>query len=240
LLEGDEGTEVELVVASPNGGVRIAVLRRRTLFLPSVQHGLLGEIGYIKIHCFQESTVQEFDRQLNELLKADCRALVLDLRGNPGGLLDVAVEIARRFLPSGVIVSTQQLDSRSRKVYRSDNPMAFTMPLVVLVDSETASSAEVLAGALKENNRAKLVGQTTYGKGCAQGLLKLPGEGELRSPAETSPAGGSGAIRITIARFFSPTGQPYTGHGVEPHVAALGDWQLYQAREEAERQLIMQ
>jgi len=243
LLDGDEGTTIELVVASPAHGVRIVELRRRALFVPSVQNEVLGDIGCLQIHCFQESTLQEFDSKLAELVKADCKALVLDLRGNPGGLLDVAIVIAKRFLPAGIIVSTQHQDLKSRKVYRSNNPMALTMPVVVLVDGETASAAEVLAGALKENNRVKVVGQTTYGKGCSQGLLKLPGEGELRLPAASSSAGGTGGtggIRITIARFYSPTGQPYSGRGVEPDVPAEGDWQLYQACEEAQRLLAMQ
>jgi carboxyl-terminal processing protease len=240
LLEGDEGTPVELVVASPAGGVRIVVLRRRPLFMPSVHHEALGDVGYLKIHCFQESTAQEFDANLSELLKADCKALVLDLRGNPGGLLDVAVDIAKRFLPTGVIVSTQHQDPKASKVFRADNSMPLTMPVVVLVDGETASAAEVLAGALKENHRAKIVGQTTYGKGCSQGLLKLPAEGELRLPTAWSSPGSAGGVRITIARFYSPTGQPYSGRGVEPDLPAEGPAQLYVAREEANRLLAMQ
>jgi carboxyl-terminal processing protease len=239
LLEGDERTVVELVVASPGQGVRIVALRRRAQFVSSVQHEAQGDIGYLKIQCMQESTVHEFDTKLAELVEADCKALVLDLRGNPGGLLDVSIEIARRFLSSGVIVSTQHHDPKSSKVYRSENPMALTMPVVVLVDGETASAAEVLAGALKDNHRARVVGQTTYGKGCSQGLLKLTGEGELHLPAASSSAGGAGAIRITIARFYSPIGQPYSGHGVEPDISAAGALQLYQAREEAYRLLAM-
>jgi carboxyl-terminal processing protease len=237
LLEGDERSVVELVVASPGQGVRIVVLRRRALFVSSVQHEAQGEIGYLKILCMQESTVHEFDMKFAQLVEADCKALVLDLRGSPGGLLDVSIEIARRFLSTGVIVSTQHHDPKSSKVYRSDNPMALTIPVVVLVDSETASAAEVLAGALKDNHRARIVGQTTYGKGCSQGLLKLTGEGELRLPATSSSAGGVGAIRITIGRFYSPLGQPYSGRGVEPDVPATGPLQLYQAREEAYRLL---
>jgi carboxyl-terminal processing protease len=239
LLEGDERTVIELVVASPGQGVRIVELRRRALFVSSVQHEAQGEIGYLKIQCMQESTVHEFDTKLAELMEADCKALILDLRGNPGGLLDVSIEIARRFLSTGVIVSTQHHDPKSSKVYRSDNPMALTMPVVVLVDGETASAAEVLAGALKDNHRARIVGQTTYGKGCSQGLLKLTGEGELRFPATSSSGGGAGAIRITVARFHSPLGQPYSGQGVEPDVASVGALQLYQAREEAYRLLAM-
>src|SRR5207302_1152257 len=134
-----------------------------------------------------------------------------DLRGNAGGLVEVAIETARRFLPSGVIVSTQNHDPRHNTVYQASNPGALALPLVVLVDGDTASAAEVLAGALKDNKRARLVGQATYGKGCSQGLLKLP-----------AASGGvpTGAVRITVARLFSPSGAPYTGRGVVPHVVA--------------------
>jgi carboxyl-terminal processing protease len=163
---------------------------------------------------------------------------VMDLRGNGGGLVEVAIETARRFLPTGVIVSTQNQDSRQNTIIQARNPHALTMPLVVLVDGDTASAAEVLAGALKDNKRARLVGQATFGKGCSQGLLKLP----------AGPGGGpTGAIRITVARLFSPSGVPYTGRGVLPHLVTPrrlmpdslddSDHQLAVARLEAQRLL---
>jgi carboxyl-terminal processing protease len=238
LLEGDEGTTVDLEIISPANGTHIVTLRRRALFTPSITlRRVVGSVGYLKVHCFQETTLHEFDQQMGELLKADCKSLILDLRGNPGGLFDVAVDIARRFLPEGIIVTTQQQDAKSRKVYRAENGMPLTMPLVVLVDGDTASAAEVLAGALKENHRARLVGQTTYGKGCLQHFLVLPGEGELRLPNVPAVGAGTGGIRITVARFYSPTGQPYTGRGVDPHVFSETDLQLDQARLEAQRLL---
>jgi carboxyl-terminal processing protease len=232
LLEGEDGTSVELVVASPKFGLRVVNLRRRGLFVPSVSHELRPSgFGYMKIHCFQESTLEEFDNRLAELLKANCKGLILDLRGNSGGLLDVSIEIAKRFLSSGIVVTTQYQDLKS--IVESRNPNALTLPVVILVDSDTASAAEVLAGALKENKRARVIGQTTYGKGCSQGLLKLPAEGALRSPAVTTvPGGPTGGIRITIARFYSPTGQPYTGRGVEPDVPAEGSLQMSLAEQE--------
>ncbi|HYV39914.1 MAG TPA: S41 family peptidase [Gemmataceae bacterium] len=234
LLEGEEGTTIEIVVASPKHGHRMIVLSRRALFIPSVHQEILGQVGYLKIQCFQETTLAEFDAKLTDLMERDCKALILDLRGNPGGLLDVSIEIAKRFLRNGTIVSTQHMDPKSSKTYLSDNPMALTIPVVVLVDGDTASAAEVLAGALKENGRATVVGQTTYGKGCSQGLLKLPGEGELRFPAGSNAGGATGGIRITIARFFSPTGHPYSGHGVEPDVPVDGELQVYQAQKLAQ------
>jgi carboxyl-terminal processing protease len=243
MLEGDNGTTVQLAVGSPkNQDVRVIELRRRPIFVPSVSYDVLeNDIGYIKIHFFQESTLQEFEMKLMELSKTNAKALILDLRGNPGGLLDVAIDIARRFIPNGnIIVSTVHHDPKQSMTYRSQNSMPLAVPLVVLVDADTASAAEVLAGALKENKRARLVGQTTYGKGCSQGLLKLPEQGALRAPPVPAMGVGTGAIRITIARFFSPSGQPYSGRGVEPDILADDDMQLYYAREEALRLLAMQ
>ncbi len=219
LLEGEVGTVVELFIASPGMAQRSVALRRRPIFVPSVLPPQLqsGAIGYLRVTCFQETTLQELNEALMLLHKAGMKALILDLRGNSGGLFEVAVEVARRFLASGVIVSTQHQDPKLNTVYQARNPGALTLPLVVLVDGETASAAEVLAGALKENKRARLVGQTTYGKGCSQGLLRLPTQGLLKLPAEQGgrPTGG---IRITVARFFSPAGYPYTGRGVVPHL----------------------
>jgi carboxyl-terminal processing protease len=144
-------------------------------------------------------------------------------------------------LPNGsIVVSQVHHNPKETQTIRSQNQNPLPMPLVVLVDADTASAAEVLAGALKENKRARVVGQTTYGKGCSQGLLKLPSAEALLSQHSSSPGVGTGAIRITIARFFSPTGQSYGGRGVEPDVPAEGEMQLYQAREEALRLLAMQ
>jgi carboxyl-terminal processing protease len=213
MLEGEAGSLVELAIISPALGSRVVVLQRRPLFVPSVTYQMKdGGVGHVQIACFQESTAQELDAALSALSKADMKALILDLRGNPGGLMETAIDTARRFLPTGVIVSTENQDPRYNTVFHARNPGAMTLPLVVLIDGDTASAAEVLAGALKHNRRARLVGQATYGKGCSQRLLKLP----------AGPGGvPTGAIRVTVARLFSPSGAPYTGRGVIPHVVVV-------------------
>jgi len=211
LLEGAENTTVELKIDSPSMGERVITLQRRPIFMPSVAYHMKDEVtGYLQIVCFQQSTLQELDAALQSLSKARMKVLILDLRGNVGGLFDSAVESARRFLTNGMIASTRHSDPRQNAVYHSRNAEAVTVPMVVLIDGDTASAAEVLAGALKDNRRARLIGQTTFGKGCTQCVLQLPaGKGNV-------PTGG---MRLTVSQFFSPKGQPYTGRGVTPHLA---------------------
>jgi len=163
-------------------------------------------IGYLRILSFQDTTLQELDEALAELAKNGVKGLILDLRGNPGGLIEVAIESAKRFLAGGVIATVENQDPKFSTVYHARGPAACNWPMTVLVDGDTASAAEVLAGALKENERARLVGQNTFGKGCTQSLVKLPA-------ANGVPTGG---LRITVARFFSPKGHAYTSRGVAP------------------------
>jgi carboxyl-terminal processing protease len=213
LLEGEAGTIVDLIVDTSMAESRLVLLKRRPMFVPSISKiEMKGDgIGYLQITCFQETTIQELDDAILALNKAGMKALVLDLRGNGGGVFDVAVEVSRRFLASGVIVSTQHADARLNMTYHARNLGAWGMPVVVLVDGNTASSAEVLAGALKENRRARLVGQTTFGKGYSQILVRL-----------NAGANGalSGGLRLTVAKFFSPLGNPYAGRGILPHIIA--------------------
>jgi carboxyl-terminal processing protease len=130
---------------------------------------------------------------------------VLDLRGNPGGLFKVAIQVAERFLAEGIIVSTQGQARPYNRTYEAHSGAgALDLPLIVMVDGDTASAAEVVAGALKENQRATLVGQTTFGKGSVQCVLQL-----------SSAAAG---IRVTVARFFSPRGHGYSSTGITPHI----------------------
>jgi carboxyl-terminal processing protease len=215
MLEGPPGSVVELEVLSPTMGMRAFPIRREPTALASVhdQPIIDSPVGYIKIAAFQESTIKEIDGAIGRLTENGMKALVLDLRGNGGGLFESAVDVAKRFLSSGIIATKQHLDDKSNIVTtlcEAKNPGALSIPLVVLIDNDTASSAEVLAGALKENNRATVVGQPTFGKGCTQYLLKLPDfKGNL-------PAGG---MRLTVAKVFSPKGLPYTGRGVQPDIA---------------------
>jgi len=204
-LRGEAGTAVELeVLAKGDDAPHTIMLTREPVVVPSVigTSMLARGIGYFQLIGFQDTTVEEMDKAIRLLEGRGMKVLIMDLRGNPGGSFPVAIQVAERFLSAGVIVSTQsQVQDQNRK-YEANNLTALSMPLVVLVDGDTASAAEVVAGAFKDNHRATLVGEATFGKGCIQGVLKL----------DTVPAG----LRITLARFFSPRGQAYSDLGIVP------------------------
>lgn len=212
LLRGEAGSVVELAIQSPGDAApRVVKLLRQAVSVPSVSEprflgGRMAGIGYVQITGFQDTTVVEFDEALVKLQMSGLRVLVLDLRGNPGGLVDVAVQVAERFLQDGVVASTRGQLRAYNRVYEARNTAPLTVPLVVLIDGETASAAEMLAGALKDHKRATLVGQTTFGKGTIQRYWELA----------TFAAG----LRLTVARFYSPLGQPYGDTGVTPDVVA--------------------
>jgi carboxyl-terminal processing protease len=204
-LRGRPGSIVTLEVGSRDAmGSRVVKLARRAVLVPSVEFRMLSDAhygdytGYLRILCFQESTVQEVKDALAQFQAQGGRDLILDLRGNPGGLFHPAVQVAELFLSGGVIVYTRSTVKEYNRPYKSEAGMnALALPLVVLVDGDTASSAEVLAGALKEQGRARLLGQPTFGKSTIQGLIPLD-----KAPLSKTPGG----IRISVARF-SPTGK---------------------------------
>jgi len=245
LLDGPADSMVELeVLTMQTGMLRELSLTRQPLMMPSVFHSFVDStngVGLVRIASFQENTVKDVDIALAQLAASNMKALVLDLRGNGGGLFDSAVEVSRRFLSSGPIATTQELDYKNNIVtttFEARNPAALTLPLIVLIDADTASAAEVLAGALKENGRAIVVGQTSYGKGCTQRLARLP----------NLPGGlPTGGLRLTTAKTFSPKGLPYTNRGVTPDrliapaMMMMGqqDPYLEAGREEAVRLLAM-
>ena len=190
---------------------------RLPLQLPTVWHRVVGSkdgIGYIRIGEFQATTPRDLDLALNALRMQDVRSIVLDLRGNRGGSFTAAVEVAKRFLPAGLIVTTQgQVGEVADRVFSSDFGMrANELPLVVLIDSETASAAEVVAAAIRDNQqrqgRAVLVGMPTFGKGTIQYPLKLA--------AGEDSDGKSGTVRVTIARLIAPNGTAINGTGITP------------------------
>jgi carboxyl-terminal processing protease len=224
-LRGEAGSviEVEFIrLSDPLRPRHTVKLTRRAVALPSVEFELMElpggiPIGYLSINHFQDSTLQEVKEALASWNVTSpgggiIKGLILDLRGNPGGLFKPAVQVAELFLTEGVIVVGQSPLKDYNKPFRVEAAGPVQMPLVVLIDGETASAAEVLAGALKEGRAGRvptrLLGWPTYGKGSIQCLIGMD-----RPPLDKLPGG----VRLTVARLFSPTNQPYTGRGVEPH-----------------------
>jgi carboxyl-terminal processing protease len=207
-LQGAEGSSVEITVLRPDGTVRNFRLVRRHVEVESVAQAKIVDpasgVGYIQLAGFQKTSTEELDKAIVALRRQGMKTLMLDLRGNPGGLLNVAVEIAERFVDRGVIVSTRGRAPGQSQIFRSQARSVWTMPLYVLIDHDSASASEILAGALKDQNRAILLGDKSYGKGSVQSIFAL----------RNAPAG----LKLTTAKFYSPRNRSYSEQGVEPNV----------------------
>jgi len=185
---------------------------RGPVVVTSVDYSMgMDMLAYMRIYSFKESTLQEVQDALAKASTYGAKGLILDLRGNPGGLFKSAIKVSELFLGSGVIVHSRSRDGAyngdlpKHAALKADIMNPLTLPVAILVDGETASSAEVLAGALRDRPLTRLFGQTTYGKGSIQSTIPL-GKSQ-------------GGVRITVAHLFSPTTrQPYTGRGIVPHV----------------------
>ena len=211
MLRGPENSSVKLVISS--GGdqsVAIDVVRRR-VEIPSVSSAEMrnGQIGYIRITNFQKTTVNEVSRALFDLSSQGMKSLVIDLRRNPGGLLESAVELADYFIVRGGIVSTRGRNTSENRNYTAHAAGTWDMPLVVLIDAESASASEIFAGAIRDHDRGYIVGQISYGKGSVQGVF----------PSER----GIGGLRLTVSRFYSPSGTAISQRGITPHVMVPED-----------------
>jgi carboxyl-terminal processing protease len=221
-LRGGAGSLVEVeVIRDADPSKRLIKMIRRPVAVPSVEYDLFRlddgspngiAAGYVRILHFQDSTAQDVKDALEAIAGMGelPKGVILDLRGNPGGSFKAAVAVAELFVTGGVIVIGQSPLKEYNRQFKAEAGGPFQMPLVVLIDGDTASAAEVLAGALREGRTGavtKLLGQTTFGKGSVQCLY----------PVDRGPLERLAGIRLTVARLFSPTNQPYTGRGVSPH-----------------------
>jgi carboxyl-terminal processing protease len=215
LLSGEGPIELSLEVVGLDGARRKVTLARERLVDPTVRHERIVDarrgVGYLAVTSFSHETPLEFERAFEDLRALGMRALVVDLRANPGGVLDAAVRIARRFVPSGVICATEGRGEPA--VHRADPAEAryLGFPLVVLVDEGSASASEVLAGALQDHRRAVVVGSATYGKGMVQTLRRF-------ADRET-------VVKLTTSRYTTPAGRvlerdpEHGAGGIEPDLA---------------------
>jgi carboxyl-terminal processing protease len=225
LMKGTAGTRIVLAVTREDGSERTFTILRRKVRIWTVNDvRMLNSTGtaYLSLSRFSAGSTAELDAALESLYSRGMKSLVLDLRGNPGGLLTTCVEIADRFLPVGTIVSTRGRLPADNMVEKATFARTWSMPLVVLIDGDSASASEIFAAAIQENRRGVVVGVKSYGKGSVQ--THFP----LNSIA--------GDLRITTALFYSPNGRRMAGEGVNPDVevsdrdgVANGDRMLLEA-----------
>jgi carboxyl-terminal processing protease len=202
LIRGRAGTKVTLTIVS-SGHRRLVTITRANIVVPVAAGRIVNyhgkKIGYLQFTSFTQDSGDELRQQVEKVLHQGAQGLILDLRENGGGLLNEAINVASIFIPDGTIVSTRGRDQPSQVYVAQNNAIAPTIPMVVLVDRDTASSAEIVTGALKDRGRATVVGTHTYGKGVFQELM---------------PLSNGGALDITVGEYFTPNGQNLGGAGV--------------------------
>ncbi len=201
-IRGPKGTAVSLLILheGDTGPVEIEIIRDR-VEVPSVRFEMRGDIAYIIITQFSERTENELAPVIQELKEENARGIILDLRGNPGGLLDIVIEVASHFITEGTLVEVMSNQGKVATLEVITSPVTTDLPMVALVDDASASGSEVLAGALQDHGRALVAGKTTFGKGSVNILRRL--------------SDGSG-LYITTARWLTPDGRLIEGHGIEP------------------------
>lgn len=200
-IRGKQGTEVLLELKGKDGTLRKVRVVRAEIKNPSVGGQLLpdSKIGYIRIAVFNENTGDDFAKKYKELEQQGMQALVLDLRGNPGGVFDAGVQVAGMLVPKGPIVSV--VDKNGDKYEETSSLEKVKYPLAVLVDHGSASASEIVAGAIKDTKSGRLFGVKTFGKGSVQSVYRLD----------------SGtAVKITVAKYYTPSGISIHNVGIEP------------------------
>jgi carboxyl-terminal processing protease len=204
MMRGKENEEVTVTIAREGRDPFDVIMKRARIVLETVSGEVLGDgIGYIQITMFDKDTGKDFTSQLESLKKQGMKALILDLRGNPGGLLSTCIEVASQFVEQGkVIVSTK--DKQGREVaQKSRGGIATGIPLVILTDEGTASASEIVSGAVRDYDLGTLIGKNTFGKGLVQSMF------DLRDGT---------ALKITISRYYTPNGTNINKVGIKPDI----------------------
>ncbi|OYP34465.1 peptidase S41 [Rhodopirellula sp. MGV] len=206
LLRGPENTFVSISVESVDGLQNDHRIARRRVEVPCVENAHICDpingVGYLRLTNFQKTTPRDVERAIWDLQQQGMRSLVMDLRGNPGGLLSAAVDIADRFLSQGRIVTTRGRNSRENFDYVAHRTKTLSFPLAVLIDGDSASASEIFAGAMSDSDRGVIVGQRSYGKGSVQGIFRM----------QAAKFG----LCLTTAKFYSPSGTAISQRGVFP------------------------
>tara|TARA_B100000965_G_scaffold387989_1_gene392063 strand:- start:1416 stop:2720 length:1305 start_codon:yes stop_codon:yes gene_type:complete len=204
LIRGKKGTKVELGIIREDKFLKVSLIRDRieiNVVDSRINNTVLGvKIGYLRLRQFNAKSPKEMSSSINKLEEQKPFGYVLDLRSNPGGLLEASIEIARQWINTGIIVSTKTKDGIT-DIRKANNRALTSRPVVVLIDEGSASASEILSGAIKDNKRGVLVGQKTFGKGLVQSVRSL--------------SDGSG-LTVTIAKYLTPSGKDINKNGIEP------------------------
>jgi carboxyl-terminal processing protease len=219
-MRGAPRTEIKLTIRREGQSQPLQMtIVRDIIRIQSVRARLVDDVGYVRITSFNEQTDQGLRRAVQQLRSqggARLKGLVIDMRNNPGGLLDQAVAVADDFLEQGEIVSTRARRAEDAQRYNAKpGDIAAGLPLVVLINGGSASASEIVAGALQDHRRAVVIGTRSFGKGSVQTVMPLPG---------------NGAIRLTTARYYTPSGRSIQATGIEPDVVV----ELYEGEARAE------
>lgn len=207
LIKGDKGTSVTLEVIRGTERLTFSVVRD-AVEAKTVSYTLLdNNIGYLSISQFEEVTTKQFKAAVEDLQSQGMKGLVIDIRNNPGGLLDTVVGMLKYMLPDGLIVYTEDKQG-NRKEYKGQDNDEFNLPLAVLVNGNSASASEIFAGAIQDYGKGTIIGTQTYGKGIVQTV---------------KPLTDGSAIKFTIAKYFTPKGQDIHGKGVTPDMVVEYD-----------------
>ena len=218
LVKGREGTTVHLTIYREGEAdfLEFDVIRGKLIETTTVASGILEDtdhIGYLRIQEFDDVTVDQYTEAMAVLREDGMKGLILDLRSNPGGDVNAVVEIARKILPQGLIVYTEDKYG-NRKEYTCDGEHELEVPLVVLVNQYSASASELLAGAIQDYNKGTVIGTTTYGKGIVQQIHSLD-DGT--------------ALKLTVSAYYTPSGRNIHGVGIEPDIELEYDYEAAQA-----------
>jgi carboxyl-terminal processing protease len=212
LIKGETGTLVRLTVRRPRRGTIDFTVMRRDIDVPPISARMMNvgktKLAYVRVFGFPDGAAEQIERATTRLVEQGARGAVVDLRDNPGGLFAQAVSSASVYLESGIVCRTDGVHEESQTYAVTGDATHPELPLVVLVNSGSASAAEILAGALYDYDRATLVGERTYGKASVQTI---------------APLRNGGALKLTTAKYVTPAGADITGRGIHPGIVAVDD-----------------
>ena len=202
-MRGEKGTSVKiLLLKKKNLKTEEVEIKREEIKIDSIIKDKIGDLGYIGITMFDEETGKDFVKALNELTSEGVKGIILDMRGNPGGVVDAAVEIGDAILPKTSFVTLKDNKGEVVQDYKLDDSYN-DIKMVVLVNEGSASASEILAGAIRDLDRAKIIGKTSYGKGVVQNVMSLPaGDG----------------LKLTTSEYFTPSGKSINKKGIVPDI----------------------